>query len=100
KVRNRLSLAFVKVNYSDNSQISLFPACRRMVTTSSMAGSLFWASGTYGPDTVRVCMLEDCNMACNLFMFHTNSYRPTSNMESDEIWNSDKDKGMNIYIII
>uniref|UniRef100_A0AAQ4RBB3 Uncharacterized protein n=1 Tax=Gasterosteus aculeatus aculeatus TaxID=481459 RepID=A0AAQ4RBB3_GASAC len=70
------TLFFVKVNNSDNSQMSLFPACRRMVTLS------------YGWKPVWQ-------------RFHTNSYRPTSNIrESDEIWNSDKDKGMNIYIII
>ncbi|XP_040022993.2 B-type lectin plumieribetin [Gasterosteus aculeatus] len=72
----------------------------------------FWASDTSGSDGMRVCMQEDCNLVMynksDQPKWHTNSSKPKSNMcrlrltnegklvvsrESEELWNSDKDKG-------
>ncbi|XP_013767774.1 mannose-specific lectin-like [Pundamilia nyererei] len=75
-----------------------------------------WASDTYGSDAVRLCMQADCNLVmynkCDTPKWHTNSAnsaKPDCNMcrlqltddgklvvnrECEEIWSSQKSKGM------
>ncbi|XP_037613234.1 lectin-like isoform X2 [Sebastes umbrosus] len=72
-----------------------------------------WASATDGSDVFRLCMQADCNLVMynkeNEPRWQTNSAKGDSNMcrlyltnegklvlnkESDEIWNSDQNKGM------
>lgn len=73
-----------------------------------------WASDTYGSDAVRLCMQADCNLVmyneCDKPKWHTNSANSAKcnmcrlqltddgklvvNRECEEIWSSEKSKGM------